>query len=263
MGIRERYQNGVFSWVDLVTTEPDAAKHFYSNLFGWEFQDIPIPDGTVYSMARYKDRNVAALYLMPDSLRQLDIPPHWDSYITVDDLEASVQSWQENGGTLVAAPFDVLDDGRMAVVQDPTGATVNLWQAKATTGAGIVNEANTFCWTELQTRDAERAIQFYQAVFGWDIEVEAKPPYYVTGKVQGRYNCGMFDMDKASLPAHIPPHWAVYFNVADLDGTLAQARSLGAEVLMEPILVDAGRFATIADPQGATFLLIELTVVDD
>jgi predicted enzyme related to lactoylglutathione lyase len=263
MGIRERYEHGVFNWVDLVTTDPVSAKQFYSMLFDWEFQDLPTPDGTPYSMAFKSGRSVAALFQMPSTMQQLEIPPHWQSYINVQDLDAATQAWEHHGGTIMTPPFEVMEAGRMAVVKDPTDAVVNLWQAKNHIGASVVNEVNTFCWTELQTRDAEKAAQFYQAVFDWEIEVEEKPPYYVTGKVQGHYNCGMFDMDKANLPAHIPSQWSVYFNVADLDASLNLAKELGSTIIVEPIVIDVGRFATIADPQGAILTLIELQVVDD
>jgi hypothetical protein len=263
MGIRDRYEQGVFSWVDLVTTDPAAAKEFYTGLFGWRFQDLPVPGGPPYSMAFKGDRSVAALFLMPSDMRDLNIPPHWQSYINVDDLEATVERWQSQGGVVLESAFQVMSAGRMAVLQDPTGAVVHLWQPQEHIGAGRVNEVNTFCWTELQTRGAEQAAQFYQAVFDWEIEVEDKPPYYITGKVKGHYNCGMFDLEKANLPAEIPPHWAVYFNVENLEASLALVERLGGRALMEPMVIEPGRFTTVADPQGAVLTMMELKEVDD
>lgn len=265
MGIRESYENGVFNWVDLATTDLDAAKQFYARLFNWDFQDMPNEQflGHSYSVAFKNNRNVAALFGMPDEMRAQNIPPHWESHINVKDLEASVQSWQSHGGVVLNPPFDVMDFGRMAVVKDPTGAVVNLWQAKAHIGAGLVNEVNTFCWNELQTRGSEKAAQFYQAVFDWEIEIEEKPPYYVACKVKGRHNCGMFDLDKANLPDNIPSNWAVYFNVENLDACLDLVNSMGGEALIEPITLDVGRFTTMADPQGAVLTIIELTEFDD
>jgi uncharacterized protein len=263
MGIRDSYENGVFSWVDLATSAPEDAKQFYSQLFHWDFQDLPMDGGQSYSMAFKEGRSVAALFLLPNDLKAQQIPPHWQCYITVQDLDATVQSWRTHGGTVLSPPYDVQDAGRMAVVQDPTGAIVSLWQAKGHIGAGLVNEVNTFCWAELQTRGADRAAEFYQSVLNWEIEVDEKPPHYVMGKVKGKLNCGMFDMDQVNLPGTIPVRWAAYFNVENLDATLEQASQLGGKVLMPPIAIDPGRFATIADPQGATLTLIELIAADD
>ncbi|MEL7506906.1 MAG: VOC family protein [Cyanobacteria bacterium J06633_23] len=261
MGIRNSYENGVFSWVDLMTSDQEAAKAFYTELFSWKFQDMPVDNGSIYSMAFKGNRTVAALFARPDNMQQ--VPPHWNSYINVPDLDAAVQHWQDQGGTVEMPPCDVMDSGRMAMVIDPTGAFVGLWQAKEFFGAGLVNEVNTFCWTELQTRGADKAADFYRAVFGWDLEVDEKPPNYISTKVKGHYNCGMFDMDKANLPAEIPSNWAVYFNVADLDESLAVVNRLDGKVLMEPMDIEPGRFTTIMDPQEAVVTLMQVNDPDN
>ena len=261
MGIRDRYENGVFSWVDLMTTDQEAAKQFYAELFSWTFQDMPVDTGGVYSMAFKGDRTVAALFARPDDMAQ--VPPHWSSYITVRDLETTVQRWQDQGGAVVMPICDIMDSGRMAMVKDPTDAIVGLWQAKEFVGAGRVNEVNTFCWNELQTRGADKAAEFYKAVFGWEIAVDDKPPNYVNASVSGRMNCGMFDMDKANLPAEIPSNWAVYFNVENLDNSLETVSRLGGQALIDPIDIDPGRFATVQDPQGAVVTLMQVYNPDD
>ena len=263
MGIRDRYEHGVFCWVDLATSDAEAAKPFYSQLFGWTFEDLPVAGMPPYVMAFKGDRRVAALFSLPEDMKARGILPHWQSYINVEDLDAAVQRWQGQGGQVLKAACEVMDAGSMAMVQDPTGAIVYLWQAKTHIGAGVVNEVNTYCWPELQTRGADKAAEFYAAVFDWEIATETKVPNYITAKVKGHFNCGMFDLERAGLPAEIPPHWDAYFNVADLDKAIALARSLGGKTLMEPMTIDPGRFAVIADPQGAGLTLIEPTEVDD
>lgn len=264
MGIRDRYEHGVFCWVDLVTVDPDTVRPFYSQLLGWTFTELPVEGAPPYVMAFKGDRRVAAMFAMPEEMKTQGIPPHWQSYINVADLDAALQRWQSHGGTVVKGTCDIMDAGRMAVVQDPTGAFVHLWQAENHIGAGVVNEVNTYCWAELQTRGAEQAAQFYAAVFGWELAKDENPPYYyISAKVKGHYNCGMFDLEKANLPAEIPAHWEVYFNVADLDKAIALVGDAGGKLLMEPMTIDPGRFATIADPQGAVFTIIEPTEVDD
>lgn len=263
MGTRDRYEHGVFCWVDLATTDPEAAKPFYSQLFGWDFQDLPVENAPPYSMACKADRRVAALFRMPPEMRAQQIPPHWQSYINVEDLDAAVARWQSQGGEVCEPGCAIVDAGRMAVVRDPMGALVHLWQAQNHIGAGVVNEANTYCWPELQTRGVEEAAKFYEAVFGWEIAVNEKPTFYITGKVKGHYNCGMFDLARAGLPAEIPPHWEVYFNVENLDAALERVEQLQGSTLTEPMTIPEGRFATVADPQGAVLTLIEPTAVDD
>ncbi|NEQ52546.1 MAG: VOC family protein [Leptolyngbya sp. SIO3F4] len=260
MGIRDSYENGVFSWVDLMTSEQEEAKQFYSELFGWTFQDMPMDTGGTYSMAFKGDRSVAAISAIPPNMT---MPPCWQTYITVKDLEATVKSWQENGGSIEVAPFDVMDAGRMAVVKDPTEAVVSLWQAKTHIGAGLVNEVNTFCWTELQTRGADKAAEFYKTVFNWELEVDEKPPNYISASVKGHMNCGMFDMAKAPMPDNVPPRWVVYFNVSDLDTSLEVVKRLGGSVLMDPMDIEPGRFTTVMDPQGAVVVLMQVNTPDD
>ncbi len=261
MGIRNGYENGVFSWVDLLTSDPEAAKQFYAELFSWTFQDMPVDGGGVYSMAFKRDRAVAALSKTPADMQQ--VPPHWNSYINVQDLDATVQSCQDQGGTVDMPAYDIMDFGRMAMVKDPTGAIVGLWQPKEFFGAGLVNEVNTFCWTELQTRGADKAAEFFKTVFGWELEVDERPPNYISASVKGHMNCGMFDMDKAPMPADVPPRWVVYFNVTDLDESLAIVNRLGGNVLMGPMEIEPGRFATIMDPQGAVVVLMQVNDPDD
>ncbi|MEO0948878.1 MAG: VOC family protein, partial [Cyanobacteria bacterium J06641_5] len=257
MGIRDRYEHGVFCWVDLATVDAEAAKPFYGQLFGWTFEDMPVEGMPPYVMAFKGDRRVAALFDLPKDMNAQGIPPHWQSYINVEDLNAAVQRWQSCGGKVINAACEIMGAGRMAALQDPTGTVVQLWQAEGHIGAEVVNEVNTYCWPELQTRGADKAAEFYAAVFGWEIAAEGTVPNYITAKVKGHFNCGMFDLNLANLPAEIPPHWEVYFNVENIDKALALVQNLGGKALMEPIAIDPGRFATIADPQGAVCTLIE------
>ncbi|MEM8640276.1 MAG: VOC family protein [Cyanobacteria bacterium P01_G01_bin.54] len=263
MGIRERYEHGVFCWVDLATSDPEAAQDFYGELLGWSFEDRSPTDAPPYWMALKGDRSVAALFPLAEEMQTQQIPPHWQSYINVTDIDATLATWQAQGGTVISPAFAVMNYGRMAIVQDPTGAMVNLWQAQDHIGAGRVNEVNTFCWTELQTRGSEQAMQFYQSVLGWVPEVDEKPPHYVTCRVQGRLNCGIFDLDKINLPLHVPSAWAVYFNVADLDAALDIVKRRGGKAMIDIVTIEPGRFVTIADPQGAVLTLMEVNNPDD
>ncbi|MGB0564000.1 MAG: VOC family protein [Spirulinaceae cyanobacterium] len=263
MGIRERYEHGVFNWVDLATRDPEAAQDFYGELLGWTFDDRSSADNPPYWIALKGDRAVAAIFTLSEEMQQQQIPPHWQSYINVTDIEAILAAWQAQGGKSFCPTFDVMNYGRMAVVQDPTGGVVNLWQAQDHVGAELVNEVNTFCWNELQTRGSEKAAQFYQSVLGWEIEVDEAPPSYTTCRVNGHLNGGIFDLDKINLPPHIPSAWMVYFNVANLDASLEIVNRLGGKAMIDIMTIEPGRFVTIADPQGAVLTIMEVNDPDD
>jgi predicted enzyme related to lactoylglutathione lyase len=246
MGERKSYPAGTFSWVDLQTDDLDGAKRFYAELFAWDYDDIPIGDGAVYSMAQVQGRNVAGLGERQDE----SIPPHWNCYVTVDDADASAARAAELGANVLAPPFDVFDAGRMAAFADPQGAVLSIWQAKESIGAHLVNVPGALSWNDLITPDVESSRAFYSALFGWEItEVEGSEGQYYSVTNGGRLNGGMMPMPPGGHPA-----WNLYFACEDADSTIAKAGELGAETVMGPIDVPNGsRFAILRDPSNAVF----------
>lgn len=162
MGKRESYDAGTFSWAELASTDAEAAKDFYGKLFGWSYEDVPVGDDAVYTLAS-ADGAVAA------ALMQADGPPRWNSYISVDDVDAATKKAEEAGATIHAQPFDVMEAGRMSVIQDPTGGVVSLWQAGDRAGADVVNVHGALTWNDLMTYDVGEASEFYCEVFGWEV----------------------------------------------------------------------------------------------
>jgi uncharacterized protein len=160
---------------------------------------------------------------------------------------------------VLVPPMDVLDVGRMAVFADPQGAVVSVWQAGAHPGAELVNEPGTWTWSELLTTDVEAATRFYVDVFGWttDPKGDGPTPEYVEWQVGGRSVAGMMQKPP-TMPAEVPPHWAVYFAVADADSAAARVQELGGRVHVPPTDIEPGRFAAVADPAGAVFNVIAL-----
>jgi predicted enzyme related to lactoylglutathione lyase len=255
MGERKSYQPGTFSWVDLSTSDPEAAKSFYEALFGWTHEDLPTGNGT-YTMFRLNGKDVAAVsQQQPDEANQ-GIPPHWNNYVTVEDVDQSAGKVSGLGGTVLVEPFDVLDAGRMAVVADPTGAVFMLWQAKNNIGAGIVNEPGALSWNEESTKDIGKAKDFYSSLFGWSYEDFADGAYSVI-HLGDRSNGGI--RPQSEQEAAIPPNWLPYFAVGNCDEGAAKASELGGTVMMPPmdVLVEGteGRIAILTDPQGAAFAL--------
>jgi uncharacterized protein len=155
---KTKYEPGTFCWVELATKDSAAAKRFYTSLFGWEVDDMPIPDGGTYTMLKKNGKQVGALYQLGP--QQQGVPPHWNSYVSVASADASAAKAKSLGATVMVEPFDVLDAGRMAVVSDPAGAVVSLWEPRRHIGAQLVNEPGSSCWNELYTTDPRKAADF-------------------------------------------------------------------------------------------------------
>jgi predicted enzyme related to lactoylglutathione lyase len=209
-------------------------------------------------MLKQDGKDVGALYQLSPEMVTQGVPPHWMSYVSVTNVDESAAKAKEAGATLMKEPFDVMDVGRMAVVQDPTGAVFCLWQTGRHIGAGVYNLPNSFCWNELATSDTEKAGQFYSKVFGWTRDVQQFGPMtYTTFRNNGRPAGGMYKPSPEM--GNIPPHWLVYFSVDDCDAKLKQANDLGARTIAPPMdIPDTGRFAMLQDPQGAAFAIIKL-----
>ena len=252
----KEYAHGTFNWVDLVTADAGEAKKFYNQLFGWDFVDIPVGPDMVYTMCKKGDKNVAALYQMESDMQGM--PPHWVSYVSVDNVDNVAKKEKSSGGTVLAEPMDVMESGRMAMIQDPTGATVALWQAGEHIGADVCNEPGALSWNELLTNDPETAIQFYTSVFGWGSHTADMGGFDYTAFLVGeRSNAGMMKIREEW--GDMPSNWSVYFAVENCDASAEKAKSLGGTVVMSPSdIPQVGRFTLIQDPQGAFLTLIQL-----
>lgn len=252
------YAPGTFCWVELGTTNSEAAKKFYTELFGWSFTDSPIGPDMVYTMLKQDGKDVGALYQMNSDMTSQGIPPNWLSYVAVSSADETAAKAKELGATILNGPFDVFTVGRMAVVKDPTGAVFALWQAGTHKGAGVVNIPNSFCWNELGTPDAAKAGDFYSGLFGWGKNVQQMGPMTYTSFMNGDRPAGGMYEPTAEM-GEIPPHWLAYFAVADADATAAKAIELGGKIFVPPSdIPGTGRFAVIQDPQGAAFGIIKL-----
>lgn len=252
----KKHAPGTFSWCELMTTDIGAAKKFYGDIFGWQVQDDPMPDGGVYGMIRHADGDVGGMFGMNQEMLGQGIPPHWGSYVTVESADTTAQTVTDNGGTVVRAAFDVMDAGRMAVLSDPTGAIFSVWQPKAHTGTDHTGgRVGSMVWNELLTNDVDKAKTFYASVFGWGAKVHEAMQYteFQNGDVSA---AGMMAIRQEFGP--IPPNWVVYFGVDDCDATVAKTTDAGGACLMPPMdIPGVGRIAWLSDPQGAVFALLQ------
>lgn len=254
----ESYKQGTPSWVDLSTTDVDVAKRFYSTLFGWEYQDNPMGDGQVYSMARIGGLAAGAMYQQVSEEAEMELPSHWKIYIAVDDVDAIAARVPEFGGSVMMAPFDVFTAGRMCIVQDPTGGTIHFWQANGQIGAEVRDEHGAITWAELLTQDQARAGEFYSELLGVTVGDSGMPtpegePYHLIS-VEGEPKGGIMTMPANLVEMRVPPHWEVYFAVDDAAAAVDAAKSMGGEVMFGPEdMGDIGVIAVLQDPQGAVF----------
>jgi len=273
MAERDGYIPGVPCWIDTSQADPKAAVAFYGDLFGWELEDVmPENAGGNYFMARLHGGDVAAIGSLGE-----DAPPTpvWNTYVWVDSADDAAAKARAAGGTVIAEPFDVMDAGRMAVLADPEGAVLCVWQAKNHKGASVVNEHGALVFNGLATRDPKRAEAFYNAVFGWRSlampsglmwtlpgygdHLEERTPGLRDQMAQMNAPEGFIDVVAAIDPiadddTETPAHWTVTFAVDDVDTAASAARKLGGQVITGPVDAPWTRTAVIRDPQGATFI---------
>jgi len=253
------HKPGTFSWPELSTTDQKGGVAFYRALFGWDLNEQPMGPGDTYSIFQMRGKPVGAAYTMRPDERNMGIPPHWNSYVTVANVDESAKKAASLGGKVLAPPFDVMDAGRMAVIQDPTGAVFQVWTPKRSIGAEILGESGALCWTELTTSDPKAAEAFYTALFGWVPKHGGvgTPMEYTEFSVDGTPSIGMMKKPE-HMPAHIPSYWMPYFQVAGCDASTEKAKGLGGKVMVGPQdIPNTGRFSIVNDPQGAMFALFE------
>lgn len=235
-------------WAQLSAADPEAAHRFYGELFGWTPEPDPDPAFGGYTTMMLDGSPAAAIAPLMNPQQ----PVMWLLSFAVTDVAAASTAAENAGAQVWMPPMDVSDRGRWALLSDPTGAPLALWQATSFHGFGVVNEPNAFGWIDLATRDLDAALAFYRSVFDWQVRPDAEYP--MVGLADTPFG-GAMAMDE-SVPPEVPSHWNPFFVVADVDATAAAAARLGGEVLHGPADVereDGPRLALLRDPQGATF----------
>jgi predicted enzyme related to lactoylglutathione lyase len=241
-------------WVDLSTADPKAAQEFYGQLFGWQMDVTDDPQYGGYAMAMNGELAAAGIGGTQDESQ----PNVWSLYIGTDDIDELTTKVTDNDGTVVAPPFDVGDQGRMAIYQDPSGGFISAWQGSGA-GSFVWDEDNAFGWAELNARGVGEVVPFYERVFGWtsrQSEMGPDQPPYTEFLVSGESILGAWEMNPM-VPAEVPSYWQVYFNVDDVDAAFQKAIVLGAREMVAPQDFPGGRFAILMDPQGASFALLK------
>src|SRR5262245_44119010 len=248
---------GSFCWLELGTTELSAAKSFYSNLFGWVAEDLPMGPEMTYTMFRNGGNDVGGAYALMQEQLDAHVPPHWMLYLRVDSADASAARAVKLGGEQVVPPSDIPNVGRFGVLQDPTGAHISIFQPGQHRGMTAFGEVGALCWADLNSRDPEKAAKFYAEWLGWT---------YDTGKDGYRHIINGTDKQEMiggipptmHAPPGVPSHWMSYFHVPDCRTSASKAAQLGASTMMPAdVVADVGTIAVMADPQGAVFALYQ------
>jgi len=258
MMVLTQHAAGTFCWPELLTTDQDGAKKFYGSLFGWTHTDTPMGPAGVYTIFHKHGKDCAALASLNPEQKSKGVPPFWGAYVSVTSTDATASKAKQLGGKLLMEPFDVIDKGRMALIQDPTGATFSLWQPKTHIGAGVLDEPGALCWTELLTGDTEKAKTFYTQLIGWKAEPMPMPQgvYTVFKRADGVGAAGM--MQLRDDMRGVPPNWLSYFQVEDAQATVKKAGQASAKTLVPPTPIpNVGTFAVLQDPKEAAFGILE------
>ncbi len=243
------HPHGSFCFAELNTPDLGRAKSFYGELLGWSAFDVPSAAGA-YSLLQVRGRIAAGLH-------RTDRLNSWLTYVSVESADRSAALAQELGGAIRTAPFDVQGVGRMAMLADPAGGVLALWEAKGLAGVGLLSEPGAMTWNELVVQDVPLARGFYQRLFGWTASETRVPSGPCTVfELAGRPVAGL--MEIGADWEGVVPHWQVYFALADCDAAVARARAMGGSVVFGPQDVpNEGRFAALADPAKAVFAVIQ------
>lgn len=267
MSERARYPAGVPCWVETLQPDLSAALAFYGPLFGWEFagpSPMPGEPPEQYFVARVSGRDVAGVGSPPREGRPG--APTWRTSIRVDSADEAAARAITAGGSLRSGPLDIPAAGRLAVLADPAGALVGVWEARAREGAQLVNEPRAWALSALRSADPDGSRKFYGSVFGWQPETLGAPGSQLTlwrlpGYVGGQPNQPvprdvvgiMTPLGDNASPDEQLSHWSVDFFVDDVDASADRAAKLGGTVVVPPHDTPGFRGAVLADPQGAVF----------
>lgn len=254
MPTRDSNPAGGPGWVDLATSDAGGAKEFYAGLFGWEWEDVPGPDGGVmYSMSSLDGRLVAGLSQITPQMG--DVPTAWNTYFITDSADESHAAAQAAGGSALMPPTDIMDSGRMAYMLDDQGAAFGLWEPRAHRGMEVVMEPGAYRWGELIVPDLERAERFYGAVFGWETgdAPSGDGPVYKLWMRDGEAVAGLMEPPAPD----IPNCWTIYFGIADSAAASQKAVRLGGRIMRETFPTPGGDLTVLQDPQGGVFSILQ------
>jgi uncharacterized protein len=241
-----------FVWFEYVSTDANKAQGFFGELFGWGSKKVPMPDRE-YTMIAQGDATIGGYLPPPEGAPK---QAHWLSHLRVDSAKESAQKVKSLGGKILMDAFKVGEHGTMAVVADPLGAPLALWQPSDPKVQSSPAAVGRFCWNELTSQNPTASVTFYKALggFGEDsMEMGPMGTYHLlkNGEIS------VAGIMKPPMP-EAPHAWTPYVQVASTDATIEKAKRLGANIIVPATDVpNVGRFAIFADPQGAVLGILQ------
>lgn len=265
MPIVSQHTFGRYCWVDLATTDPEAAQGFYGELMGWEFDNMYQDGELFYSMIQLDGKNVAGMGKLQPPQIEAGMPPVWSSYVCVEDAREMVKKCESLGAQALAGPMDIFDSGVLATLADPNGAVFSLWQPKQHIGFQVLMEPSAYFWVELYANNPTEDAEFYKNAFGWGLTADPDPSHpYLRFNQEVREGGDEWERQVAGVlqiqpdMGEVPPHWHVYFQTADVDASLQKALSLGGKQIHPVIEMPKVKLVGITDPQGANLTVIQM-----
>ncbi|WP_425859818.1 VOC family protein [Arthrobacter sp. TWP1-1] len=247
---------GAPCWIDLMTSDMARSQEFYAALFGWSYETGDAEKYGGYTMAFKDGKTVAGL--MQSQEDGDGYPDMWSTYLRVDNIEATMDAAKNAGAIAYMEPMDVPEQGKMAMIGDPGGASIGMWEFGGHTGFQAHEEAGAAAWHELHSKDYAAVVDFYKDVFGLQTSVMSdSPEFRYTNLVDGdKELAGIMDA-AAFLPDEVPSSWQIYFQTDDVDATIAKALTLGATIINDAEDSPYGRIAGLTDCTGAMFKLVQ------
>ena len=247
---------GAPCWIDLLTSDMKKSREFYTALFGWSYDVGDEEKYGGYTMAFKDGKSVAGL--MQSREDGDGYPDMWTTYLRVDDIAATIGAAKSAGAMVYMEPMDVPEQGKMAMLGDPSGASIGLWEFGGHTGFQLHEENGAAAWHELHSKDYAAAVSFYRDVFGLDTSVMSdSPEFRYTNLVEGEKElAGIMDA-AAFLPDEVPSNWQLYFQTDDVDAAIASALALGATIINPAEDSPYGKVAGLSDCTGAMFKLVQ------
>ncbi|MEV6398356.1 VOC family protein [Streptomyces sp. NPDC051907] len=246
---------GTPCWVDAMFPDLAAAKSFYGELLGWTYAEGSVEFGG-YTQAFSDGKAVAAVV---PQMPGMGGPPSWNLYFAAPDIAATAEKIRDNGGALLMDPMPVGDYGTMVTAEDPSGAFFSAWQSGSHEGFEKTSAPGAYAWSEVTTRDVEKADHFFPSVFPFEVKtMKHETEDFKLWHIGGQPVAGRFKMS-SDFPHEARPFVNVYFAVEDCDAAVATVSRLGGKLHNGPMTTPFGRFAVVEDQQGAVFSVIDLT----
>lgn len=253
-------KRGTYQWYELLTTDVEGARAFYSKVVGWT-SEVYNPGPPPYLMWKMGEAGIGGLMDLPEQARAMGAPSHWLAYVECDDVDATAAKAAELGGKVFMPPTTYPAIGRWAILGDPQGGVFAAFKGANADAMLPYNGLGSFCWHELVAPDPEAAFGFYAARFGWvkheAMDMGEMGTYQLFGLEGSKDSLGGMMRTPPDMPVAA---WTFYAVVDDITRATADIKAAGGTVMVDSMQVPGGSWITMCmDPQGAAFAVLSQT----